>query len=285
MSRSHSLSPVVRPSSRPSGVALAIATAASLQCAAQTVPQAVQPSGAPVNSRQAPEQAKQAATPRSLAATVTRSSGETRLLRPSAMLTPLKTGEPIRSGDRVMTGAGGMVELRFVDGAVITLRPQTELVIDDYRFEADSERSFFSLVRGAVHAISGSIGKRNRDDFRLQTPTAIVGIRGTEFELVETRCAPSGCASGEPEGLTVSVMSGRVAVTNDAGTVEVPQGAKVTVRDRRSPAVFADASRAAPAASATPATSGAQRLESKAAAPGGGIAPESFGSLQDRPSR
>lgn len=215
---------------------------------------------------------------RTLAATVAASSGDTRLMRPSALLTPLRAGEPIREGDRVMTGRDGHVELRFVDGATVVIRPATEFVVDEYRFDASGERSFFSLVRGAVRSISGAIGKRNRDDYRLETPTATVGIRGTVFETIETRCNGGGCNPGEREGLTVSVFEGRVAVANDAGTIEVPQGSTVYVRDRSTPAVFAaGGERPAPTATATPRVRAAQPLRAQTAQGGGGLAPEQYG--------
>lgn len=217
--------------------------------------------------------AGQPAGTRPLAATVAASSGDTRLLRPSALLTPLRAGESIREGDRVVTGADGRIELRFVDGATMTIRAKTEFAVDEYRFDAAGERSFFSLVRGAVRAISGAIGTRNRDDYRLETPTATVGIRGTDFETVETRCDVRGCAPGEREGLTVSVLAGRVAVVNDGGTVEVPQGATVYVRDRATKAVFAAGGEPAPPLRSRVST--APRPLPQAA--GTGVAPEQYG--------
>src|SRR5690606_40688035 len=59
-----------------------------------------------------------------------------------------------------------------------------------------SDLGFFSLVRGALRTISGAIGKRQPDDYRMSTPTASIGIRGTEFVVEETVCDPS-CHPGQ----------------------------------------------------------------------------------------
>jgi len=215
---------------------------------------------------------------RPLAAVVAASSGDTRLLRPSSLIAPVRAGAQVRSGDRVVTGDDGQVELKFLDGAVIVVRPASEFRIELWRYDAEGERAFFSLVRGAMRAITGAIGRRDRDrerdreDFRLNTPTATIGIRGTEFETVETRCPAAGCRAGDREGLSVTVVSGRVAVTNDAGTVEVPQGATLHVRDRATPGGFVSGAPPARARARSAPRAGPSAIG--AAAAGTGIAPE-----------
>ena len=188
------------------------------------------------------------------AATVAASSGEARLLRPSALLDPVRVGEIVRPGDRVLTGADGRVELRFLDGAVLAVQPGSDFRIEAYRFDADGERSFLQLVKGAIRTVSGVIGKRNRDDYRMTTPTATIGIRGTEYEASESLCGTNGasaCVSGERPGLMVRVIRGRVAVSNAAGSTEVPEGQTLFVRNQAAPASF-DSGEPAPARPATP---------------------------------
>ena len=176
--------------------------------------------------------------PRTDAATVAQSSGETRLMRPSALLMPLRPDEIVRSGDRVLTGADGRVELRFLDGGVMVVQPNSDFKVEAFRYDASGEKGFFALAKGALRAVSGAIGKRNQADYRLTTPTATIGIRGTEYEAAETPCGNAGCPAGERPGLTVKVIRGRVAVTNAAGTTEVPEGATLYVRTASTPATF-----------------------------------------------
>ena len=165
------------------------------------------------------------------AAEVTLSEGETMLIRGVSFSTPVRRDVPIRSGDRIRTGRDGRVQLRFADGAQMSILGGSEFRVDSYVLDQNRQRSFFALIRGSVRVISGRIGKRDPQDWRLTTPTATIGIRGTEFTVDQTVCPPSGCTDGLVAGLKVAVIAGRVAVTNLAGTVEVPAGATLALAD------------------------------------------------------
>ena len=209
------------------------------------------------------------------AAIVLSSTGETALMRAGSLLSPARSGTTLTSGDRVTTRADGRIELRFSDGAVVALQPNTEFRIDSYRFDIVEQKNFMTLVRGALRTVSGAIGKRNRDDYRMVTPSATIGIRGTEYEANETVCPPRGCDSGMRPGLLLRVIQGRVAVSNEGGSVEVPAGAAVQVADRRTPPApppralppNAFTSTAAPASAATPSFPGAVAAPPAPAAP------------------
>lgn len=168
------------------------------------------------------------------AAEVTLSEGETMLIRGVSFSTPVRRDVPIRSGDRIRTGRDGRVLLRFADGAQMSIQGGSEFRVDSYVFDQDRQRSFFELIKGSIRVISGRIGKRDPQDWRLTTPTATIGIRGTEFTVDQTVCPASGCTDGQVPGLRVAVIAGRVAVTNLAGTVEVSAGATLALADRKS---------------------------------------------------
>ncbi len=172
------------------------------------------------------------------AARVLRSEGTTMLVRGASYSTPVRTEVPIRSGDRIRTGADGRVQLRFTDGALISLQPDTDFRVESYAFDASRQRGWFDLVQGSMRAVSGRIGKRDRDDWRLRTPTATIGIRGTEFSVEHASCGAS-CPAGVEPGLVVAVHAGRVAVSNSAGSVEVPAGRTLRVRDASTEPVLA----------------------------------------------
>ena len=108
-------------------------------------------------------------------ATVTSASGNTRTAQ---------RGDDISVGDRIETTLNGHVHVRFVDGALISVRPASELLVEDYRYDpAAVERSQvkFKLSRGTARAISGAAAEGARDHFRLNTPLVAIGIRGTDF--------------------------------------------------------------------------------------------------------
>lgn len=149
-------------------------------------------------------------------ATVLFASGDVRVVSTQGQVRDVATGAQIESGETVQTGRG-RVQLRMVDGAMMSLSEQTTLRLDDYRVAptpGGEERGFMSLVRGALRTISGSIGHPRADDYRLDTPSGTIGIRGTEYTA----------AIGAGGELDVGVIGGRVAVCNDGGCVDVPKG-------------------------------------------------------------
>jgi len=96
----------------------------------------------------------------------------------------LSRGTEINAGDTIQT-QDGRAQVRFSDGGYISLQPNTVFKVEDYNFsgKADgSEKSFFSLVRGGLRAITGAIGHgSNKTAYRVDTPVATIGIRGTEY--------------------------------------------------------------------------------------------------------
>ncbi|MBC7619274.1 MAG: FecR domain-containing protein [Candidatus Saccharibacteria bacterium] len=93
-------------------------------------------------------------------------------------------GTTISVGDRIETAVGGHVHIRFVDGALVSVRPTSRLVVEDYQY--DSVKPLQSLVRfrlekGVTRAISGAAAENARERFRLNTPLVAIGVRGTDF--------------------------------------------------------------------------------------------------------
>jgi len=107
------------------------------------------------------------------------------------------------------------------DGALLSLRPNTELVITDYNFngrEDGSERSFMELVRGGFRTITGYIGHKNKHNYRVKTSVATIGIRGTHYGLMV--CSDGSCSNeSEPleDGVYGGVVDGSISVSNNSG--------------------------------------------------------------------
>ncbi|MGH8663244.1 MAG: FecR domain-containing protein [Burkholderiales bacterium] len=140
----------------------------------------------------------------------------------------LARGAAITEGDTVSTEQG-RAQLRFADGALVSLQPRTTFRIDEFRFkekEEGEERGFFSLLRGGLRTITGLIGRTNRDSYRVRTSTATIGIRGTEY-LAEVT-----------DNLRVAVGGGTIAITNEAGTFVIEQGQSAFVANQNSSPVI-----------------------------------------------
>jgi len=93
-------------------------------------------------------------------------------------------GMSVQVGDRIETERGGHVHLRLVDGAYVSVRPASRLTIEAYHYDpARPQESAvrFRLETGVARAISGRIAETARERFRLNTPIAAIGVRGTDF--------------------------------------------------------------------------------------------------------
>jgi len=142
---------------------------------------------------------------------------------------PLSKGAEIGSGDTIRTGDGGRAQVRFSDGAMVSLQPQTEFRIDNYQYSGKSdgeEKGFFSLLKGGLRTITGLVGKAHRGNYKISTNVATIGIRGTEYSAVLD-------ASGNE--LLVNTGEGQVEVCNDAGCIILFGGESGIVTGGRAP--------------------------------------------------
>ena len=111
--------------------------------------------------------------------------GEVSIKRDGAII-PAKRGMSVNSGDAIVTGGTSNAQVKFSDGAVVALRPDTEFKVNEYKFggKADgTEKASVSLVKGGVRAVTGVIGRGNRDNLKVDAVVATVGIRGTGFNI------------------------------------------------------------------------------------------------------
>jgi hypothetical protein len=128
---------------------------------------------------------------------------------------PLARGVELDSGDTVRTSSEGRAQLRFSDGSYVSLQPNTDFSISEYKFEGkDDDRGFFGLLKGAMRTVTGAVGRVNRNSYRITTPTATVGIRGT-----------GGVIQVQNDGSTLVIgTSGIWSLTNPAGSIDIPAG-------------------------------------------------------------
>lgn len=152
----------------------------------------------------------------------------------------LNKGSEIDSGDRIVTAANGRVQIRMSDGGLLALRPNTEFLIEHYvnpdrspavvagASAGDEPASFFSLVKGGFRSITGAIGQRDKAAYRVRTPVATIGIRGTDYyaQLCAGDCGSLRTPAGKApaDGLHVKVVEGGVRLVNATGSVEVDAG-------------------------------------------------------------
>ncbi|TSE33472.1 FecR family protein [Tepidimonas charontis] len=106
--------------------------------------------------------------------------GQAQRVAADGRVQPLAVGSIVAEQDRILTGDDGIVMLVFADRARLSVRPQTELVVRRYRVDKDVDIEF-DLVRGVVRQISGEAARREPERYRLNTPIAVIGVRGTDY--------------------------------------------------------------------------------------------------------
>ena len=92
-------------------------------------------------------------------------------------------GTRLQSADVVKTGADSSVGITMDDDSLLSVGSSSVLSLDRYAFEPTTGQGRFdaSLNRGTLAVISGRIAKGSPDAMTVRTPTAILGVRGTEF--------------------------------------------------------------------------------------------------------
>lgn len=176
----------------------------------------------------------------------------------------LAKGADVFAGEVINTGPNSYANLRFRDGSFILLRPNSRFQIEQYEYrgetatastkptpaaqpkpaaattsaatesgDQDVGRAFFRLLKGGFRAVTGLVGKVDRNAYRVATPVATIGIRGTDYVVVLCDLAcnadpviannlPAGSAPAG--GVVVGVITGGVFVANNAGgSVDVGQ--------------------------------------------------------------
>ena len=98
----------------------------------------------------------------------------------------LAANAEVFQGDQISTANEAELLLRMTDGTIIAMRPNTNLVVSEYHFDknkSNNDHVFIRLLKGGLRTVTGAIGKKNPQKVRFSTPTATIGIRGTDFEL------------------------------------------------------------------------------------------------------
>jgi len=124
--------------------------------------------------------------------------------------------------------ANGKLKIKFLDNAQLDIKEHSEVLIDEIYYDPDPSLSKMSMkfTMGTARFASGSLGLVNKANIDIQTPTATIGIRGTDFtttidELGRSLIMLLPDANGDP--------SGEITVTNEAGVITLNQAYQATM--------------------------------------------------------
>ena len=158
-------------------------------------------------------------------ATVTNLSGTLADMKADGTTRLLSLRSEVSRGDTLSTQQGSYVRLRFRDGGEVVLRPNTVFRVETYHFKKDKPKKdgfFARLFKGGARFISGLIGHRgNRDAYALRTPSATIGIRGTDWT---TQICQNGSCPGRDDGTYTNTHSGAIHISNAQGGLDCAAG-------------------------------------------------------------
>jgi len=97
----------------------------------------------------------------------------------------LTQGSAVFVEDQVITGDKSFAILQFIDGAKVTVRPKSKIIIEQYVFNGgDEDAATLNLVEGGLRIITGAMTKTHPESYKVKTPVALMGVRGTEFAIM-----------------------------------------------------------------------------------------------------
>jgi len=132
------------------------------------------------------------------------------------------------SGDRIDTGPRGQAQIRFRDETKLVVGPNSSMVIDAFVFNSDDTAREISInvVKGAFRFITGTSRK---DAYTITTPTATIGVRGTEFDIAVEQEGTTRVANYAGETRICRRQTGGVALDPQDSCVEVTEPCTLSV--------------------------------------------------------
>jgi hypothetical protein len=153
----------------------------------------------------------------------------------------LSVGGTIEPGATLRTGAGSKAVVKFEDGQIVALQPDTAFAVRGYRFvktNVAKSNSVLELFTGGLRFVTGMIGATNRNAFKFTAGTATIGIRGTDGTLLFNP------TTGD---VSAATNLGALMVSTPLGTSNIPTGSFVTAARNAPPPPSAPITQAPPA--------------------------------------
>ncbi|MDP3537803.1 MAG: hypothetical protein Q8S26_03775 [Azonexus sp.] len=142
----------------------------------------------------------------------------------------LREGSPVYVGEQIRASSTGEAVLRTADAGIVAVRPGAEFVPERFAAEGKStDRQILRLITGSLRLISGWIGQLNHPDHRVITPSATIGIRGTDHEPYVL--PPEMATAVYRPGTYDKVNRGATSLEANGGNLLIDQGRVGFARD------------------------------------------------------
>lgn len=130
----------------------------------------------------------------------------------------------VNMNDAIVTGLSSL-QLRFQDNTTAAVTENSRFVIDDFVYDPNrgAGRLNVRVSMGTVRYVSGQIARNNQQSVQVNTPTAVIGVRGTDFFMTVDESGQSLVVLVPSCNQQGNCYTGKISVTNDGGTVEMDQ--------------------------------------------------------------
>jgi len=155
--------------------------------------------------------------------TITEQEGITSVLRQKASISGLK-GTPIEMNDTVSTGSKGKTSITFEDNTKVNVTENSKLLIDDFVYDPKNKgagKLAIKVALGTVRYASGQVAHDNPNNVKINTPTATIAVRGTDFVMSVDELGRSMVVLMPQCDETGKCIDGAIDVTTAAGTVSM----------------------------------------------------------------
>ena len=136
----------------------------------------------------------------------------------------LFSGSKIFYGDTIVVKSKSNAQILFLDETVMTVGENTELTIDDFVYDPQTNNGNFitNIKSGVVKTISGKISETNPENLEIKIPNGSLGVRGTEFlvSLNEKKESTVLLLGPGPEN-TLGMVPGNIKLTDGINTTDI----------------------------------------------------------------
>lgn len=140
-------------------------------------------------------------------------SGTVKATYPEQTPRILVRGAMVYEKDTIFTDDSSSGQISLTDNSMLTLNPQSTLVIEQYYFNEKKPQqggqSIMNLLKGGFRTVTGFVAKATPANYQMKTPVATIGVRGTDFH---------GACQGSPASCAFALLRGEgLLITNQAG--------------------------------------------------------------------
>lgn len=137
---------------------------------------------------------------------------------------PGRVNVPVNQNDAIVTGLSTL-EIKFQDNTDVKVTENSRFVIDEFVYDPNrgAGRLNVRVAMGTVRYVSGQIARSNQQNVRVQTPTAVIGVRGTDFFMTVDESGQSLVVLVPSCNTQGNCYTGQITVSNDAGSVDINQ--------------------------------------------------------------